>query len=940
MPLFNNLKVPFRRRKADSDLSDELRFHLEKEVELNVTRGMSLEEARRQAMIAFGGVQQTRESVRRVRWTHPLDILVQDLRYAWRMMRKNPAFTGIAVLTLALGIGMNTAIFSLINELLFRALPANQPEDLVVLRWHTRTPPLVGYEAYGDCVEEVAGGSGCSFSLPFFENVREQTQVFAGVAAFAGPPYRLVLSTGGPASAVDNAQLVSGEYFPTLGVGAALGRTLGPADDVPSATPALLLSYRYWQTAFGGQPSVVGSTVRLNGMPFTVVGVADKRFAGLAPGHRIDLWLPLSVRPQLLPERFKSVEQEGPKIWWLDIVGRPKPGVSVTQASAAITLLYRDATLHGEKPVFKSADEPGVDLVPAHQALNGFTADTLPPLYILMMAAGLVLLIASATIAGLLLARAAAREKEIAIRLALGARRGRLITQLLSESLLLSILGGLSGLAVAYWGARLLLQLLSDSSQGGPQFAPRTDLRVLAFAAAVSVVTGVLFGLAPALRSRRADFTPALKASSGGTQGSASRRGWLNLGHGLVVIQVSLAVVGLVCAGMLVHTLANLRGVDLGFASDNVLVFSIDAGAAGYQDARAGELYGNLRERFAALPGVTSAGYSWASLLSGSLWRGRVHVPGKPENVSEAVDNFMLGPGFFATMKIPRLAGRDLTEADLMIAQENAAAQRAWSANPSPTKEAPHEVPLPAIVNEAFVRHFFPHGDALGQRVESPLPIDARFPRGAGWRIVGVVRDAKYNDLRRDINPTMYLPFSNVSAVFELRTAGAPNRLVPAVREIANRTDRNLAVLDIDTESAQIDGRLFVERRIAQLSSFFGLLALALAAAGVYGLLAYEVARRTREIGIRMAIGAQRGDVVSLVLRQGLLVAMAGAVIGAGASFAAKRLLSAILYNVKPGDPLTLVSVTTLLVVVALAACYLPARRATRVDPLVALREE
>ena len=670
------LKNLFRRRKADLELNDELRFHLDKEIELNLANGMSPEEARRQALIALGGVEQTLEKVREVRWTHLGDVMVQDLRYAWRMMRKSPGFTAIVVLTLALGIGMNTAIFSLINEILFRALPVSHPEDLVALEWHTHTAPLIGYESYGVCVEDLAATSGCEFSQPFFQSIRGQTQVFADVAAFAGTFGRVVMSTGGPASAVDNIDCVSGEFFPMLGVGAALGRTLGPTDDAPSATPAVLLSHRFWQTRFGGQSSAIGSIVHLNGRAFTIVGVADKRFAGLVPGRQMDIWLPLSARNLLAPEQVRSTRQDEAGTWWLDIIARPRPGVSLTQASAAVSLLYRDATINGEKPVFKSADEPGVDVVPAHGVMTGYTAQTLPPLYVLMMAAGLVLLIACATIAGLLLARAKTREKEIAIRLALGARHGRLVAQLLSESLLLSIVGGLCGLAAGYWGARLLIQFLSDASQGGPPVYPRIDLRVLAFAAALSIVTGVLCGLVPALRSRRADFTPALKSTGGGTAPHGTRRGWLNVGNELVVTQVALAVVSLVCAGMLVRSLRNLRGVDLGFASENVLLFGIDAGAAGYQDARAGDLYHDLREKFGALPEVTSASYSWVSLLSGSLWKHGIHPPGKPEKVEEVIDSFRQGPGFFTTMKMPLLAGRDLNEADIMTARENAAAAR------------------------------------------------------------------------------------------------------------------------------------------------------------------------------------------------------------------------------------------------------------------------
>jgi predicted permease len=940
----------FKQREAQEELSDELRFHLEKEIELNIARGMAPEDARRRALIAFGGVQQTRESVRETRWSHWIEILLQDLRYGWRMLRKTPVFTVIVVFTLAMGIGMNTAIFSLVDELLFRPLPAKHPEELVVLKWHARiAPKTIGYGSYGDCVEEFLGTNGCSFSLPFFKDASTQPGIFSSLAAWSNPFDRIGMSSGGPATNIENVQLVSGAYFQTLGIGAALGRTLGPSDDVPAAAPAMMLSYGYWQSTFGANPAAIGTTVRLNGVPFTIAGVAEKGFIGLTPGSRVDVWLPLSVRAQLVSDpQIVAVNQESPSNWWLVMVGRRRPEVSLTQAQAALSLLFRNGLEHADRVIFQVSDEPGVDLVPAHEALKGMTADTLPPLYILMMAAGLVLLIACSTIAGLLVARAAAREKEMAVRLTLGARRTRLVMQLLAESLLLAILGGGLGLGLAHWSARVLAaSILSDSSSGMPPFSPQINLRVLAFTAAVSILTGILFGLIPALRSLRADLTPALNSSSAAAS-PRQRHSWFNIGNSLVVVQVALAMVALICAGMLLRTLANLRSIDPGFAVNNILLFNVGGRPAGYKEGRADGLYRDLREKFAALPGVTSTGYSFVSLLSGSLSVSRIQPPGKPDTETEDVDMFPAGPGFFATMRIPLQDGRDFTDPDFVIARDNAAAGRAISATIAAggsSSNTPRGAPLSAIVNETFAHHFFPQGNALGQFVaagRSPVP---KFPRGPGWQIVGVVRDAKYNDLRRDVKPTMYIPATGGavhgdSAVFELRTASDPKQLVSAVREIANQVDSNLSLYNIVTEESQIDSRLFIERRVAQLSSFFGLLALALACAGIYGLLSYEVTRRTREIGIRMAVGAQQRHVVRLVAAQGLTLALAGAVIGAGASFGAATLLRTILYKIKAGDPLTLIATAVILLTVALLACSLPARRAASVDPLIALRYE
>jgi len=668
----------FKKTSRDAELSDELRFHLEKETEANIGRGMPHDEARRKALVSLGGIEQTRERVREVRWTHFFDVLMQDLRYGWRMLRKSPAFTAVAVVTLAIGIGMNTAIFSMIDELLFRPLPANHPEDLVVLKWHARVAPkTVGYGSFGDCVEEFLGKNGCSFSLPFFREASTQSSVFSSLAAWSSPFDRIGLSTGGPVTSIENVQMVSGGYFQTVGIGAALGRTLGPSDDVPAAAPAMMLSYGYWQSTFGANPAVIGTTVRLNSVPFTFAGVAEKGFIGLTPGSRVDAWLPLSMRAQLSSDPQTAVNGESPGNWWLVMVGRRKADISLTQAQAALGLLFRNGLQHADRVIFQPSDEPGVDLVPAREALRGMTAETLPPLYILMMVAGLVLLIACSTIAGLLVARAAAREKEIAIRLTLGARRSRLVIQLLAESLLLAMSGGALGLGMARFGARLLASsVLSDSSAGAPAFSPQIDLRVLAFTAAISILTGVLFGLIPAFRSLRTDLTPALNSSSALTN-PVSRRTWFTMGNGLVVIQVSLAMVALICAGMLLHTLANLRSIDPGFAVNNILLFHIDGVMAGYKDERADSLYRELREKFAAIPGVNSTGYSFGSLLSGSLRISRIQPPGKPDTETEEVDMFPAGPGFFSTMRIPFQAGRDFTDSDFVIARDNAAAGRA-----------------------------------------------------------------------------------------------------------------------------------------------------------------------------------------------------------------------------------------------------------------------
>jgi predicted permease len=917
--------------RRSPDLDEELEFHLQKEIEQNLAAGMSQVEARRRALISFGGVQQTRESVRQVYWVHFWEVLLQDVRYGWRMLRKSPVFTVVSVLILALAIGMNSAIFSMIDAVLFRALPVKDPQSLLLLRWNARhEAKSLDMESYGDCpdLDAKANPTGCIFSLPFFRAAQSQTDAFSSLAAFAGAP-QIALSGNGPATILNQGELVSGSFFQTLGVGAAIGRTLAPGDDTPSATPVMMLGYAYWQSAFAGDPGVVGRTVRLNGKPFTIVGISERGFEALTPARRFDVWLPLSARPQLKPDWKQRDDQENS--WWLVVVGRTRTGVAAEQAQAAISLFYRNQMLGGAKPIFQPADTPAISMVPAQEGLEGSRSQILQPLYVMLLAVGLILLIACANVAGLLLARATARQKEIAVRLTLGARRGRLLLQLLMESSLLSFMGGAAGLLLGHWGARLIVTLAN--TEGGPQLAPQLDGRVLIFTTAVSILTSIIFGMLPAFRSLRLDLTPALKMGNGGSPADNSRHRWYSLGNSLVVAQVALAMVALVAAGLLVHSLSSLKSVDLGFEPHNLLLFGIDPTLAGYKDSQVDLLYPDLQAQFAALPGIASVSYSWRPLLAGAHWRTGFHPRGTPEHETANTDYLPVGPGFFKTMGIAMKAGRDFAAADFAISAVSVAARKA-------DKPVQETVPVPVIVNEAFVRRYLSRGDPLGQHVESEAPDNTSEPRRPGWQVVGVVRDAKYNSVRREISPTVYAPASGGQVFFELRTQGDPNLLTAPIRDIVNRKDSTLALFRISTQLERVDSGLVVERMLANLSSLFGLLALLLACMGLYGLLSYEVARRTREIGIRMAVGARQHNVIRIVISQALALALAGAAVGIASSFAIGRLLRSILYGVHPGDPISLAGVAILLLLVTLVSCYLPARRATRIDPLIALRYE
>ena len=938
--------------------------------------------------------------------------LLQDLRYGLRMLAKSPIFTAIAVLTLALGIGANTAIFSLIDAVMLRSLPVSNPSQLVVLRWSAhKAPKIHGYISSGDCATDMRFGvsnpSGCSFSEPMFREI-EKSNVFSGVAAFSNSG-RLDLTGNGPAGLISG-QVVSGDFFGALGVKSSLGRVLQSSDDQPSAAPVAVLNYGYWQSAFGGSREVIGRTIQLNNIPFTIVGVAEQRFTGITPGSDYDIWLPLADAQRItIPARWEN-RQGNVAFWWLTIVGRLKPEIPAPQAQASLSGIFRNEMLHGSVPLFDAglgmapphgnipigagpgpsgpgpggpsaspnmafkaiplppgkkplgnielppptsspnaakgqtlntppaeaeartlstpADEPTLTLVSAHSGLNGTSSHYAQPLYILMIAVGIILLIACANVAGLMLARSAARRKEMAVRLALGSGRVRIIRQLLTESLMLSAVGGALGIFFAYWGAHLIVSFVSTNQTRALGFAAGLDMRVLAFTALISLITGIIFGVAPAFRSARIDLTPTLKEGFGVSASVAQDKGrWFSVGNALVVAQVALAIVVLVGAGLLVRTLRNLRSIDVGFDSHNLVVFEIDPSIAGYKDTQIDSFYRDLQGRLSETPGVKSVSFSSVPLLSGALMINGFHWPGTPQDRQSEANILPVGPDFFHTMQIPIYGGRGFTPSDYVIAASNRDDTNSSSA------------PTPVIVNQAFVAKYLGKENPLGKQFGESAG-DENGPKSSGYEIVGVVRDAKYSTLRQEITATMYVPQSGMPASFEVRTAADPQVLLPAIRRVVADLNANIPIFRITTESEQIDRLLFQERLIARLSAFFGLLALLLACIGLYGLLSYEVSRRTREIGIRMALGAQERDVLRLVVKQGLTLALVGAVAGIAVGLAVTRYLTSMLYGVHANDPLTIALVAGLLCLVALAACYVPARRATRVDPLVALRHE
>jgi predicted permease len=908
------LRSLVRRNKVNRELDEELRAYLEMAAVEKMKLGMSRKEALREVRLERGSLEVTKEIVRSGGWEFFVETCWHDVLFGLRMLAKSPGFTATAVLTLVLGIGANTSIFSLLNAVMLQSIPVRHPEQLVVLRWSVHELPEesnIGTSSSGDCLWVPGVHQSCSFSYPMYKAILARTNVFSSVLAMAGAG-QLDLSGNGPANLVGG-ELVSGNYFDTLGVSSALGRTLAPSDDQPGATPVIVLSSAYWQRAFGSAPDAVGKTIRLNGAPFTIVGVIDPGFTRLTPGKSHDLWVPLSQAESLEPswnDQRRTID--GATNWWLAIVGRLKPGGTMAQAQAATNLVFRNEMLHGAKPLLREIDEPQLALLPAQKGLVGFRQFYDKPIYILTVAVGIVLLIACANIAALLLARATAREKEMAVRLALGAGRARIIRQLLTESLLLSSAGAALGIVLADWSAQALAAFISKNAYSTLFIDTRPDARILAFTLGIALLTGILFGIAPAFRGSRINVGPALKESAASSDATKVSGRHFGLGSALIVAQVALSVVVLTGAGLLVRTLANLRNIDPGFDTHNVLLFGINPKLTGYSNDRIQTLYRELQTRLASMPGVISASYSSDTLLSAGQWTSGVHIEGQPEKTTVETDMLAVGPSFFETMRLPLLNGRTFAASDLRSTQ------------------------AVAIVNQTFVRRFLEGRNPIGLHLGGTTPSGNKVER----EIVGVVADAKYDDLRKPLEPTAYIPLQEGEAYFALRTSTKPEAVIPEVRRIVGALDDNLPLFDMRTQTQTIDRLLFNERLVAKLSSLFGALALILACVGLYGLLSYEVARRTREIGIRTALGAQRREIFRLVLFQGLILAMVGALVGIGAAIGVTRYLGSLLYGIRATDPATFVIIAFLLIAVALLACYIPSRRATRVDPLVALRYE
>jgi predicted permease len=893
-------------------LREEMELHLAETATELEARGMTPECARAEARRRFGNVGLKHEESREIWIKRFWSEYGQDVRYGIRTMIANKAFSALAVLSLALGIGANTTIYSFMESILLRSLPVADPESLVVLNWHSR-PPQDANKQWVHVMHGVQGmawpgnkGAMVSGMFPYaaFETLREENPVFSTLFGYFNGLHHNLAVRGQATSA--NTEYVTGEYFRGLAVSPAAGRLIDSEDDRPGAAPVAVISFVTSQNRFGGPPNAIGQSILVDNVPFTVVGVAPPEFFGVDPAAAPDLYLPLHTK--LLVDGVEAARMFPDRnFYWIEMMGRLRPGVSMAQAQAVLGPRFHQwvattATTDGER-----AKLPALVLNPGAAGLGSLRRQYSKPLYVLLTMVGLILAIACANIANLLMARAAARRREMAVRLSLGAGRFRVVRQLLTESVMLASLGGAFGVLFAIWGVRTLTLLFSRGQENFTLHA-QLNWNVLAVTAALSVVCGLLFGLAPAIQSTRPDVMPALKNGRGG---GPRRRAQ----HVLVVAQIAISFVILVAAGLFVRTLNKLHSVQLGYARENILLFSLDARQAGHRDLEIATFYEHLRKRFESMPGVSSATLSQSSIINAGLAGQAIRGPMKIGAVTiDGARALAAGPRFLTTMQIPILAGREIDDRDQLGSR-----------------------PV-AVISERLARTYFGSENPIGRRIT--LPDEKR-----DLEIVGVSANLRYGGLKNEEESamTVFVAVSQISpdqVTYALRTAGDPLRFVQSVHEIVREADSRIPVTNVVTQAAEIDRTISREITFAKLCTGFALLALLMACVGLYGTMSYGVARQVGEIGLRMALGAQRGAVVWMVLRRVLLLAAVGLAISVPAALIAFRVIKSLLFETQPNDPGTLALAGVVLLSAAVLAGYAPARRASRIDPLAALRQE
>jgi len=865
--------------------------------------------------------------------------LARDLRYAVRGLGRSPLFTAVAVFSIALGIGANTAIFTLIDEVLVRMLPVKAPEQLVLFngsRNHYGSNsggnmlsfPM--YEDFRNNFIDTASAPTLPRVSPPLPNPAPTPKIFSGV--FARRSMAMVVGIDGQSERIP-AELVSGTYFQVLGVRAAIGRVITPDDDRERhASPVAVLSYDYWRNRFGGDPNVIGKTITAQNRALTIIGVSQAGFDGVDIGYVPNLRVPVTMKAEMTPNWD---DMDNRRSRWVNVFGRLKPGVTREQALATLQpyfhgLLEQEvlaAPFSNTTPYTREQFLKGtMDLLPAAQGRSPIRQQLSQPLRMLLAIVAGVLLIACANVASLLIARAASRQKEIAVRLALGASRGRIVGQLLVESVLLAAIGGAIGLVIASWTVRFLLEFL-PTSETPHVITGALNYRVLGFNFGLALATGLLFGLTPALRSTKPSLAPTLKDQVGSVVG-----GGVRLRKALVVAQVTISVLLLISAGLFIRTLRNLRVLDLGIRPESMIAFNISPAASGYPPERIPPLYKSLVQRLSSEPGVQSVAFAQMGLLEGNEWDSTVTVEGYQPQQGEFVNPYCnsVSPGYFKTMGVAVLRGREFDARD----------EGAQGTGPAFGNDGRGNGYSHVIVNESFAKKYFGDKDPIGRHVGfggnpgTPTPLE----------IVGVVRDSKYTGVRDDIPRTLFFPLleerTPSSVVVYIRTTADPATGFSAAQRTVRALDSNVPVYNLRTLERQIDRSLVVERFVATLSTAFGVLATLLAVIGLYGVMAFTVARRTREIGVRMALGAVQGDVVWLVMREVLTLVTAGMLIGLAAAWGLGRLVGAQLYGVTANDPVTIAAAAGILAAVSLAAGYIPALRATRVNPVFALRYE
>jgi predicted permease len=887
----------FGREPRERELADEMESHLQLHIDDNLRAGMLPAQARREAMMKLGGIEQTKENYRERRGLPILETTLQDCRYALRLLRKNPGFTLVAVLTLALGIGGNTAVFSVMNSVLLRNLPLPHPEQLMFLRLPNDQPPGAMNTGNGDT----------SFSEPVFEEIRKEHGAFSDLMAYVPLAIGKVAVRIGEDPEEAEADMVSGNFFSGLGAGFARGRGFTPEDETAHA-PLAVLSYSYWTGRFARNPSILGQTIYVKGLPFTVIGVTAEGFYGVEPGGSTDFWIPLQNRPELNAwgNAASNSTLYGTPTWWcLRLIGRLAPQITPAQALTILDPGFQRSALIGLGTPDPKSRKPILDLSPA-KGIQGLRDEYDQPIKILMAMVGLVLVIACANVAMLLVARNSVRQREFSLRVALGAGPGRLLRQLLAESLLLVTAGAALGWMFAVSASRAL------AAWSSLEVPFSLDSNVLLFTLMISFACAVVFGLAPLRSALDVQASTVVKSSNAAAQ-RTKKSSWA--GKLVVAVQMALCLILLVGAGLLVRSLRNYETLPLGLRTDGLLVFGTSPLTTHSDDEKA-RFYQNLLDRLRVVPGVESATLMDNRLGSGWSNNGVFAIDGV-----EPTGNFSeigmrandVGPDYLHTLGIPILQGRDIRDSD--------------------NRTAPKVV----VVNETFAKRFFAKGDSLGHSAGGVKP-EQRFT------IVGVAADSKYTSVDEKPRPMLYFPFWQRRSVsdmqVELHTSGDPEALIPSVRAVLHELDPNLPMQKPMTQRAQFDESFAQPRLFARLSMFFGLIAVLLVATGLYGTLAYRVSRRTSEIGVRMALGAQRSQVLWMVLRESLLISVAGVAVGVPLAIAGAQLMRSMLFGVLPGDSISYLSALVGVTLVALIASAIPARRAASVDPIVALRYE